>query len=60
MNCIEFKHLSEINRTNLLGMKGAMAEEFGTLITNLWNGKHNWINAYRLRVRFVSNLFILS
>jgi hypothetical protein len=31
-------------------MKGAMAEEFGVLIKNLWNGKYNWTNANRLRV----------
>jgi hypothetical protein len=27
-----------------------MAEEFGSLIRNLWNGKYNWTNANRLRV----------
>jgi hypothetical protein len=43
-------HLSEINLTNPLGMKGAMAEEFGGLIKSLWNGKYNWTNANQLRV----------
>ncbi|CAF1580390.1 unnamed protein product [Rotaria magnacalcarata] len=42
-------HLSELNRTNPLGMKGAIAEEFGELIKNLWNGKYNWTNAQKLR-----------
>ncbi len=48
-----------MNRTNPLGMKGAMAEEFGGLIKNLWSGKYNWINANRLRVCFLLkiNLF---
>ncbi|CAF1633950.1 unnamed protein product [Adineta ricciae] len=42
-------HLLEINRTNPLGMKGAMAEEFGTLVKSLWEGKHSWTYANRLR-----------
>ncbi|CAF3371200.1 unnamed protein product [Rotaria sp. Silwood2] len=42
-------YLSEINLTNPLGMKGAIAEEFGTLIKNLWNGKLNWTNGNQLR-----------
>ncbi|CAF3581966.1 unnamed protein product [Rotaria sp. Silwood1] len=47
---LESCYLSEINRTNPLGMKGAIAEEFGSLIKNLWNGKLNWTNANRLRI----------
>lgn len=47
---IESYHLSELNKTNPLGMKGVMAEEFGSVIRNLWNGKYNWTNANRLRV----------
>ncbi|CAF0984223.1 unnamed protein product [Adineta steineri] len=46
---IQSNHLSELNRTNPLGMKGTMAEEFGSLIKNLWNGKYNWTNGNRLR-----------
>jgi hypothetical protein len=59
MYYIESWYLSEMNRTNPLGMKGAMAEEFGGLIKNLWSGKYNWINANRLRVCFLLkiNLF---
>jgi hypothetical protein len=49
---IESHHLAELNRTNPLGMKGIMAEEFGALINNLWNGKHNWTYATGLRVCF--------
>ncbi|UJR15384.1 hypothetical protein I4U23_002332 [Adineta vaga] len=39
---LESNYFSEINRTNPLGMKGAMAEEFGVLIKSLWDGKHSW------------------
>ncbi|CAF3885372.1 unnamed protein product [Adineta steineri] len=39
----------ELNRTNPLGMKGIMAEEFATVIKNLWSGTYNHINANRLR-----------
>ncbi|CAF1282003.1 unnamed protein product [Rotaria sordida] len=46
---LEACYLSEINRTNPLGTKGAIAEEFGTLMKNLWSGKLNWANANRLR-----------
>ena len=40
----------ELNRTNPLGMKGEMAEEFGNTIKNLWCGKYGYINANKLRV----------
>lgn len=46
---------SEINRTNPLGMKGIMAEEFGVLIKTLWTGKHDWVYADKLRVCFRFN-----
>ncbi|UJR31273.1 hypothetical protein I4U23_018773 [Adineta vaga] len=39
----------EINRTNPLGMKGIMAEEFANVIKNLWSGAFNYIDANRLR-----------
>lgn len=42
-------YTSEINRTNPLGMKGAMAEEFAGVMKNIWCGKYNWVNANRLR-----------
>ena len=42
----------EINRTNPLGMKGEMAEEFGHTMQNLWCGKYNYIIANKLRVSF--------
>ncbi len=47
---IESNHLSEINRTNPLGMKGLMAKEFGNLINNLWSKKYNWTDGDQLRV----------
>ena len=57
--------MSELNRTNPLGMKGAMAEEFGSIIKNLWSGKSNYINANRLRVCnsidiFYNNIYIIN
>ncbi|CAF0764881.1 unnamed protein product [Didymodactylos carnosus] len=39
----------EINKTNPLGMKGAMVEEFGVLMDNLWSGKYNYTSANKLR-----------
>ncbi len=48
-----------MNRTNPLGMKGAMAEEFGVLIKNLWNGKYNWTNANSLRVCLIQKFIFL-
>ncbi|CAF2742050.1 unnamed protein product [Rotaria sp. Silwood2] len=39
----------EINRVNPLGMKGAMAEEFGNIIKDLWAGKYSYIIANQLR-----------
>jgi ubiquitin C-terminal hydrolase len=56
---IDCSYLSEINRTNPLGMKGAMAEEFSNVIQNLWKGKYNYINANQLRVCLIQNLIIL-
>jgi len=47
---IESYHCVEFNRTNPLGMKGIMAEEFASLIKLIWSGKFNYINANRLRV----------
>lgn len=48
---IESRHLTEINRTNPLGMKGAMAEEFGHVIKSLWNRQSSFTYANLLRVR---------
>jgi len=31
-------------------MNGAMAEEFASIIKNLWSGQSSYINANRLRV----------
>lgn len=31
-------------------MKGAMAEEFGSIIKELWDGKYSYIDANKLRV----------
>jgi hypothetical protein len=42
-------HCVELNRTNPLGMKGAMAEEFAGIIKSLWSGQSSYINANRLR-----------
>lgn len=42
-------YCAEINRTNPLGMKGIMAEEFANVIQNLWSGQSSYINANRLR-----------
>ncbi|CAF1407064.1 unnamed protein product [Rotaria sp. Silwood1] len=42
-------HSIEINRVNPLGMKGAMAEEFGDIIKELWAGKYSYIIANQLR-----------
>ncbi|CAF0807692.1 unnamed protein product [Rotaria sordida] len=39
----------ELNRVNPLGMKGAMAEEFGRIIKELWAGKYNYIIANQIR-----------
>jgi hypothetical protein len=51
---IESYYLSELNRTNPLGMKGAMAEEFGIVIKNLWNDKFPYTFADRLRVSLMN------
>ncbi|CAF2238816.1 unnamed protein product [Rotaria magnacalcarata] len=42
-------HSLEINQVNPLGMKGAMAEEFGKIIQELWCGKYSYIIANQLR-----------
>jgi hypothetical protein len=34
-------------------MKGAMAEEFASTIKSLWIGQSSYINANRLRVKFI-------
>ncbi|CAF1053922.1 unnamed protein product [Adineta ricciae] len=39
----------EINRTNALGMKGIMAEEFANVVKKLWSGAYNYIDANQLR-----------
>ena len=48
---IESYYFVELNRTNPLGMQGAMAEELASVIKNLWSGQTNFINANRFRVR---------
>eukprot|EP00164_Ancoracysta_twista_P000126 GFYU01000183.1.p1 GENE.GFYU01000183.1~~GFYU01000183.1.p1 ORF type:complete len:1042 (-),score=289.47 GFYU01000183.1:66-3191(-) len=35
------RYLSQINKTNPLGMKGQLAEEFGELLKVLWSGDHD-------------------
>jgi hypothetical protein len=47
---IESYYLVELNRTNPLGMQGAMAEEFANLIKNLWSGQTSFTYANVLRV----------
>jgi ubiquitin C-terminal hydrolase len=47
---IEHYYLSELNRNNPLGMKGAMAEHLGLTIKQLWTGHYKFIDADRLRV----------
>ncbi|KAI5712666.1 ubiquitin carboxyl-terminal hydrolase 15-like [Diaphorina citri] len=38
---LEDQHLSELNTTNPLGMKGLVAKAFGELIKTMWSGDNN-------------------
>ena len=35
------KYKEEINKSNPLGMKGNIAEQFGTLLKSIWSGHHS-------------------
>ncbi|XP_049630459.1 ubiquitin carboxyl-terminal hydrolase 8-like [Suncus etruscus] len=50
----------DINRSNPLGHKGNVAEEFGKIIKALWAGQHSYINPkdFKMTIGKISNQFV--
>lgn len=44
------KHKYELNKTNILGMKGHIASAYGELVQSLWSGTAKTIAPLKLRV----------
>eukprot|EP00062_Callorhinchus_milii_P002179 gi/632938117/ref/XP_007903801.1/ PREDICTED: ubiquitin carboxyl-terminal hydrolase 8 isoform X2 [Callorhinchus milii] len=46
-------YLQDINRANILGHKGEVAEEFGVVMKSLWSGQYKYISPREFRMRIV-------
>jgi ubiquitin carboxyl-terminal hydrolase 4/11/15 len=46
---VEGKFKNEVNKSNPLGMKGAIAENFGGLLREMWDGTHQSVNPKSLK-----------
>jgi ubiquitin carboxyl-terminal hydrolase 8 len=44
------RYRNDLNRTNKLGMKGELAEEFGELMLVMWCGQYRFVCAIEDRV----------
>ena len=42
-------HVEEYNKTNSLGMKGRLAQAYGTLMKTMWNGRESSTRADELK-----------